>query len=164
MICGLSGSGKTELVCRLLTHFRAQKLKLATIKHAHAHFDLDQAGKDSWRHRHAGASEVLIASMNRWALIHEQKPAMPPHLPTLLAKLAPVDLVLIEGFKRTICPKIEVRRPGYQGPELWRSDPAILACASEQPIPDGPCFLKLDDLRAIADFILSHAIPAEQIG
>ena len=99
-LAGWSGAGKTTLLARLIPHFNAQGLRVSVIKHAHHQFDVDVPGKDSWRHREAGATEVLVASSNRWALMHELRGAAEPRLPELLGKLSAVDLVVVEGFKR----------------------------------------------------------------
>src|SRR5947208_11289839 len=107
---GWSGAGKTTLLCRLMPLLLARGLRVSTVKHAHHRFDVDQPGKDSWEHRHAGATEVLVASAARWALMHELRGANEPRLPALLARMSEVDLVLVEGFKRDSHPKIEVFR------------------------------------------------------
>ena len=165
-ICGFSGSGKTFLICRLIKHFSHKGLRVATLKHAHHSFDVDTKGKDSHSHRMAGATEVLVASEKRWALMHEHKQTeqdQPWQLPQLLAKLSPADLVLVEGFKTEPIPKLEVYRqanpkqPTSNHPQLWRTDPHIKAVASDEPIPDCaiPNF-NLNQIDAIADFIYSH--------
>lgn len=133
-ITGWSGSGKTTLLVALLPLLTGAGLRVSTVKHAHHGFDLDQPGKDSWRHRAAGASEVLIASGLRWALLHENA-GDEPELPELLARMAPVDLVLVEGFKRHPHPKLEVHRPALGKPPLWPDRADILAVASDAAIP-----------------------------
>ncbi len=158
-LAGWSGSGKTTLATSLIPALIARGLSLSTIKHAHHRFDVDQPGKDSHRHREAGATEVLIASKTRWALMHELRDAPEPDLTTLLAKLQPVDLVLVEGFKRDRHQKLEVYRERVGKPPLWPEDPNIIAVASDGPVPDCPRpVLDLDDIPAIAEFVIT-ALP-----
>lgn len=155
-LTGWSGSGKTVLLTALIPLFRARGLSVSTIKHAHHGFDLDQPGKDSWRHRQAGAREVLIGSARRWALLHELE-GPEPDLPDLLARLSPVDLVLVEGFKANPHPKIEVFRPALGKPPLWPGRADIVAVASDAPLPDCPSpVLSLNDPPAIVDWALHH--------
>jgi molybdopterin-guanine dinucleotide biosynthesis adapter protein len=133
-VAGWSGAGKTTLIVALLPRLKARGLSVSTIKHAHHGFDVDRPGKDSFRHREAGAHEVLVASGTRWALLHElDGPA--PSLTELLGRLAPVDLVLVEGFKATPLAKLEVHRPALGKPPLWPERPEVLAVASDQPLP-----------------------------
>lgn len=156
-IVGWSGQGKTTLLVELIALMTARGLRVSTVKHAHHAFDLDKPGKDSWRHREAGATEVLISSGTRWALLHEHRGAAEPSLDDLLPKLGPVDLVLVEGYKRHAHPKLEVWRaePGQQ--PLWREEGDIVAVASNDPLPpDAPYPLPLDDAQAIVDFILDY--------
>lgn len=156
-IVGWSGQGKTTLLVELVALLTARGLKVSTIKHAHHDFDLDKPGKDSWRHREAGAAEVLISSGTRWALLHENRGAPEPGLDDLLPKLGPVDLVLVEGFKRHAHPKLEVWRKAQGQTPLWREEGDIVAVASNDPLPpDAPRPLALDDHQAIAAFILDH--------
>jgi molybdopterin-guanine dinucleotide biosynthesis protein B len=152
-ITGWSGSGKTTLLTALIPRLTEAGLSISTIKHAHHDFDLDQPGKDSWRHRSAGAHEVLIASPRRFALLHENR-GPEPDLAELLARLAPVDLVLVEGFKASPHPKIEVHRPALAKPPIWPGRADIVAVATDSPLPDcdRPC-LDLSDPRAIAAWI-----------
>ncbi len=154
-ITGWSGSGKTTLLTALIPLLTARGLSLSTIKHAHHEFDLDQPGKDSWRHRQAGAREVLIAAGRRWALMHENEGAE-PDLVALVARLAPVDLVLVEGFKASPHPKIEVHRPALGKPPIWPGRTDIAAVATDAPLPDcdRPC-LPLADPAAIAAWIVA---------
>jgi molybdopterin-guanine dinucleotide biosynthesis adapter protein len=156
-LAGWSGSGKTTLLTRLLPELVGRGISVSTVKHAHHSFDIDQPGKDSFRHREAGASEVMIASEKRWALIHEHRDAPEPTLATLLAKMTPVDLLLVEGFKRERHAKLEVHRSALGKPLLCREDPDIVALASDAPVAglDLP-LLALDDVPAIARFILRH--------
>jgi molybdopterin-guanine dinucleotide biosynthesis adapter protein len=154
-ITGWSGSGKTTLLTALIPLLTASGLSVSTVKHAHHEFDLDQPGKDSWRHRAAGAREVLIASGRRWALLHEND-GPEPDLETLLSRLAPVDLVLIEGFKSSPHPKIEVHRPSLGKPPIWPGRPDIAAIASDTPLPDlDRPRLDLADPAAIAAWIVN---------
>ena len=133
-IVGWSGSGKTTLLTAILPLLRARGLRVSTVKHAHHGFDMDRPGKDSFRHREAGAHEVLVASTHRWALLHEVEGAE-PSLPDLLGRLEPVNLVLVEGFKAHPYPKLEVHRRRLGKPALWPHDPTVLAVASDEPIP-----------------------------
>ena len=159
-LAGWSGAGKTTLLARMIPLLTGRGLRVSTIKHAHHEFDIDTPGKDSWLHRQAGATEVLVASARRWALMHEHRDAAEPPLAELLARLSAVDLVLIEGFKRDPHPKIEVHRPANGKPLLYPDDAAIIAVASDMPLPacDRPV-LALDDPAAIADFATRHAAP-----
>ena len=156
-IVGWKNSGKTGLMERLVAEFVARGLKVSTLKHAHHVFDVDQEGKDSYRHRVAGATEVLLASRRRWALMHELRDEEEQGLAVLLAKLAPVDLVLVEGYKRDLHPKIEAHR-AETGNELIASDDrTIMAVASDSGARTAgrPTF-HIDDTAAIADFISSE--------
>jgi len=155
---GWSGAGKTTLIRSVIARLTAQGLRVATVKHAHHAFDIDQPGKDSWEHRKAGAAEVLVVSDTRWALMHELIGAAEPSLPELLAKLAPADIVLIEGFKRSAIPKLEVYRAANGKPPLHPNDPSIIAIAADIAFPDaGRPVLPLDDAEAITDFVRAHA-------
>lgn len=153
-IVGWSGSGKTTLLVALLPVLRARGLRVSTVKHAHHGFDMDRPGKDSFRHREAGAHEVLVASSARWALLHEVEGAE-PSLPDLLARLDPVDLVLVEGFKAHPYPKLEVHRPSLGKPALWPGDAAVLAVATDAV--DAGCRvpqLPLGALPTVADWVI----------
>ena len=157
---GWSGAGKTTLIRSVIARLVGQGLRVATVKHAHHAFDIDQPGKDSWEHRKAGAAEVLVVSDTRWALMHELRGAAEPSLPELLAKLAPADIVLIEGFKRSAIPKLEVYRAANGKPPLHPEDPSIIAVAADIAFPDaGRPVLPLDDADAITDFVRAHAAP-----
>jgi molybdopterin-guanine dinucleotide biosynthesis protein B len=157
-IAGWSGSGKTTLLARLIPALVARGLTVSTIKHAHHSFDLDTPGKDSHTHRLAGATEVLVGSASRYALIHELRGAPEPSLEELAARLAPVDLVLVEGFKHGRHRKLEVWRSATGKPPLWPDDPSVLAVASDGPVPGCPLpVLALDDAEAIAGFIVEAA-------
>ena len=156
-LAGWSGSGKTTLLIRLLPVLIARGLTVSTVKHAHHTFDIDQPGKDSWRHREAGASEVMISSSNRWALMHEHRGAAEPPLSALLHHMSPVDLVIVEGFKGENHAKLEVHRTAIGKPLLCKDDPNIVAIASDAPLAGLRIpVLALDDAPAIAAFILDH--------
>ena len=157
-LAGWSGAGKTTLLARLIPDIIARGLTVSTVKHAHHAFDVDQPGKDSHTHRMAGATEVLIASERRFALIHELRQETEPRLPDLLAKLAPVDLVIVEGYKREPHPKLEVFRDAVGKPLLHPDDPHIVAIASDVALPHAKVpRVGLDDTGAIIDLLLVHA-------
>lgn len=162
-LAGWSGAGKTTLIVKLIPELKARGLSVSTVKHAHHAFDVDKPGKDSFEHREAGAREVLIASANRWALMHELRGAPEPDLGSLLARLEPADLVLVEGFKSAAHHKIEVHRVGNAKPFLYPSDPSIVALASDEPPPFGPLpRVHLDNVEAIAALLLAHALPLDE--
>ncbi len=156
-VIGWKNSGKTGLMERLVTEFTARGLKVSTLKHAHHSFDVDHAGKDSHRHRVAGATEVLLASRNRWALMHELTDEDEPNLDDLLKHLSAVDLVLVEGYKRDRHPKIEAHRAETGNPLIGPDDPTVRAIASDSgaSVEKRPTF-DLDDTKSIADFIASE--------
>ena len=159
-LAGWSGAGKTTLLRRLIPVLVAEGLRVSTIKHAHHAFDVDQPGKDSWEHRQAGAQEVLVASASRWALLHELRGEAEPDLADLLMRLSPVDLVLIEGFKRGGQPKLEVFRTANGKPMLHPDDPSVVAVASDAPVPGLALpWLQLDDIEGIAEAVQVHAVP-----
>jgi|SRR5688500_6538160 molybdopterin-guanine dinucleotide biosynthesis protein B len=154
---GWSGSGKTTLIEKLIPRFVRAGLRVSLIKHAHHSFDVDQPGKDSYRHRHAGASEVLVTSSRRWVLMHELRGAQEPPFEEQVKRFAPCDLLLVEGFKHAPIPKLEVWRAGAPGePLLHPNDPHIVAVASDAKIETRLPLLDLDDDAAIARFILGH--------
>jgi molybdopterin-guanine dinucleotide biosynthesis adapter protein len=156
---GWSGAGKTTLIVKLIPELNRRGLSVSTIKHAHHSFDLDQPGKDSYEHRAAGAEEVLVASANRVALMRELRGAPEPSLAELLRLLKPVDLALIEGFKRDPLPKIEVFRAANGKPPLYPDDRNIVALISDAK-PSGPLpHASIDDIAAAADLVLAHARP-----
>ena len=156
-LAGWSGSGKTTLMTALIPEFVSRGITVSTIKHAHHAFDVDQPGKDSWRHRQAGAREVMVSSQHRWALMHELRGAPEPSFDELVRRMTPVDLLLVEGFKRHPHPKIEVYRPSLGKPLLHPEDPFVVAIASDETLPELPLpWLPLSDAGAIADFILAH--------
>ncbi|MEX0751640.1 MAG: molybdopterin-guanine dinucleotide biosynthesis protein B [Xanthobacteraceae bacterium] len=160
-LAGWSGSGKTTVLTRVIPRLTARGLKVSTVKHAHHGFDVDQPGKDSHSHRMAGATEVLVGSAARWALVHELHGAREPALSEFLAKLAPVDLVIVEGYKREPYPKLEVHRAIVGKPLLQPEDPNIVAIASDQSIVAPVPVVSLDDLEAIIDILLRHAMPLD---
>jgi molybdopterin-guanine dinucleotide biosynthesis adapter protein len=164
-LAGWSGSGKTTLITRVIPVLAGRGLKIATVKHAHHEFDVDRPGKDSWLHRAAGASEVLVASSRRWALIHELRGEPEPPLEDLLAKLSPADLIIVEGFKRQAHPKLEVYRAVVGKPFLHPDDNCIVAIASDESLPHAPLpVLSLDDIEGIANVLQAEALPLDQIG
>ena len=155
-VVGWKNAGKTGLMERLVTEITSRGFTVSTVKHAHHTFDVDHEGKDSHRHRVAGAQEVLLASRNRFALMHELRDEDEPTLAELLTKLAPVDLVLIEGYKRDAHPKIEAFRAETNNPLIATDDPTIRAVASDTPMDlDRPVF-DLNDTTCVADFILAE--------
>jgi len=155
-IVGYKNAGKTGLMERLVTEITGRGLTVSTLKHAHHNFDVDQPGKDSFRHRQAGAHQVLLASRDRWALMTELRGTQEPPLADLLAQLAPVDLVLVEGYKRDTHAKVEAYRKVTGNPLIAVDDPTIRAVASDTALTlDRPVF-DLNDTSAIADFILSE--------
>src|SRR5215469_2968097 len=156
-LAGWSGSGKTTLMTALIPELVSRGITVSTLKHAHHAFDVDQPGKDSWRHRQAGAREVMIFSQNRWALMHELRGAPEPSFDELVRRMGPVDLLLVEGFKRHPHPKIEVYRPTLGKPLLHPEDPSVVAIACDEVLPGLPLpSLPLSDAGAIAAFILSY--------
>ena len=159
-LIGWSGSGKTTLMTRLIPELASRGIRVSTVKHAHHSFDVDQPGKDSFQHRVAGAVEVMVASANRWALMHEHRGAPEPTLAELVRGMTPVDLLMVEGFKRHQHPRLEVHRPSVGKPLICREDPTVLAVASDEPITGLPVpRLELDDIPGIAAFVLAHAAP-----
>ena len=156
-LAGWSGAGKTTLLTRLIPHLRTQGLTVSTIKHAHHAFDVDVPGKDSWRHREAGATEVLVSSANRFALMHELRGAPEPELPELLARMARVDLVIVEGFKRAAHRKIEVFRADNNKPLLFPDDPGIKGIAAIGAVETSLPVVHLDDIAAVATLMLAAA-------
>ena len=154
-IAGYSGSGKTTLLEELIPQFTARGLRVSVIKHAHHGFDIDRPGKDSYRHREAGASEVLLSCNDRWALMHERRDGSDVTLDELLARLAPCDLVLVEGFKQEPIPKLEVYRPENGKPPLFPERADIVAVASNVALATSLPRLALDDVAAIADFVMN---------
>jgi molybdopterin-guanine dinucleotide biosynthesis protein B len=162
-LAGWSGAGKTTLLSRVIPHFIARGLRVSVIKHAHHSFDVDVPGKDSWVHRQSGAVEVLVSSGARWALMHELRGVPEPHLPDLLGKLSPVDLVVIEGFKREPHRKIEVHRAANAKPLLFPDDPGIAGIATDTAIETTLPIAHLDDIPAVAALMQRLAISVDDV-
>jgi molybdopterin-guanine dinucleotide biosynthesis protein B len=159
-LAGWSGSGKTTLITKAIPRLIARGQRVSTLKHAHHGFDLDQPGKDSFMHRAAGATEVVISSAKRFAILHELRDEPEWDLPDLLNKLSPVDLILVEGFKRDRFPKIEIYRAANGKPLLQTEDPRIVAIAADRPVPQATVpVVDLNDIEAIVDLLLKHAVP-----
>ena len=153
---GWSGSGKTTLVTAVLPVLTARGWRVSTIKHAHHTFDVDQPGKDSYRHRHAGAAEVLVTSSRRWVLMHELRGGQEPRFEDQLGRLSACDLVIVEGFKHAPIPKLEVWRAETGEPLIHPNDPHIVAVVSDQKVETRLPVLDLNDADAVAAFVLSH--------
>jgi molybdopterin-guanine dinucleotide biosynthesis protein B len=161
-LAGWSGSGKTTLITKVLPRLLARGVRVSTLKHAHHGFDLDQPGKDSFMHRAAGATEVVISSARRFAILHELREEPEWDLPDLLVRLAPVDLVLIEGFKRDAFPKLEIHRAENHKPLIHPEDPHVVAIAADTALPQATVpVLDLNDIERIADVLLEHATPLQ---
>ena len=161
-LAGWSGSGKTTLLTRAIPRIVARGLSVSTLKHAHHDFDVDQPGKDSHSHRVAGATEVLVGSQRRWALMHELREEAEPALGALLQKLSPVDLVVVEGYKRAPHPKLEVHRTVLRQPLLSPNDPTIVAIASDRPLREANVpVINLDDVDGIVDSLIQRAAPLD---
>jgi molybdopterin-guanine dinucleotide biosynthesis adapter protein len=155
-IAGYSGSGKTTLLERMIPVFIVESLKVSVVKHAHHRFDVDHPGKDSYRHREAGAAEVLISGGQRWVLMHELRGAPEPTLDQLLKKFSPCDIVLVEGFKGQPFPKLEVHRQAAGKPLLFPSDPDIVAVATDEPLDTQLPQLDVNYPEAVAVFIMHY--------
>jgi molybdopterin-guanine dinucleotide biosynthesis adapter protein len=158
---GWSGSGKTTAIERIVPVLRGENLSVSLIKHAHHDFDLDQPGKDSWRHRRAGCREVLVTSSVRWAMLHELQDELELTLPAALARLSPCDLVLVEGFKRAAIPKLEIYRAAVGKPLLYPGDPNVIGVATDAAdtltqtsIP----VLDLNNAAGLAEFVIRNSV------
>jgi molybdopterin-guanine dinucleotide biosynthesis protein B len=162
-LAGWSGAGKTTLMVKLLPCLIGRGLAVSTLKHAHHRFDVDVPGKDSFEHRRAGASQVMVASGVRWALMTELRSAREPTLRELLARMDPVDLIIVEGFKRDAHPKIEVHRAANGKPWMRPEMPGIVAVASDAPAPYDLPQAHLDDVEAIAALAVAQAVPVDSI-
>jgi len=162
-LAGWSGAGKTTLLTRVIPLLRGQGLSVSVIKHAHHSFDVDVPGKDSWRHRQAGAEEVLVSSAQRWALMHELRGAREPHLTELLKKLSRVDLVIVEGYKSEPHRKVEVHRAANGKPLLFPDDPGIAGLVSDVAVETDLPTAHLDDVASVAAMMRRLAIPIEDI-
>ncbi len=162
-LAGWSGAGKTTLLARLVPYLIADGLSVSTIKHAHHDFDVDVPGKDSYVHRQAGATEVLISSARRYALLHELRGAAEPSLANLLMRMSPVDFVIVEGFKAGRHPKIEVYRAANGKPPMFPGDPHIVAVAHDGAVATALPTADLGDVGAIAGFVRAFAVPANRL-
>ncbi len=162
-LAGWSGAGKTTLMVKLLPRLIGRGLSVSTLKHAHHRFDVDVPGKDSFEHRRAGAAQVMVASGVRWALMTELRSAREPTLAELLARMDPVDLIIVEGFKRDAHPKVEVHRAANAKPWMRPEMPGIVAVASDVPPPYDLPRAHLDDVEAIASLVTAHAAPLDAI-
>ena len=155
-IAGYSGSGKTTLIEKVIPVLVRVGLRVSLIKHAHHEFDVDQPGKDSYRHRHAGCAEVLLSSSKRWAMMHELRGAAEPTLQEQLKLFAPCDLVIVEGYKNEPVPKVEVRLKGAHTPALYPGDPNVVAVATDDVLDTQLPQLDANDAEAVAQFIIQH--------
>jgi len=162
-LAGWSGAGKTTLLTRVIPLLLKKGLRVSVIKHAHHAFDVDVPGKDSWRHRESGATEVLVSSTRRWALMHELRGAGEPRLPELLAKMSRVDLVVIEGFKRDPHCKIEVHRAANAKPLLFPDDPGVVGIATDTAVETTLPTAHLDDIEAVAAMMQRSAMPVDDL-
>jgi molybdopterin-guanine dinucleotide biosynthesis protein B len=163
-LAGWSGSGKTTLLARVIPVFVARGLRVSTVKHAHHGFDVDIPGKDSHTHRSAGATEVFVSSARRWAHIHELRGEDEPPLAKILARLAPVDLVVVEGYKRQPHPKLEVYRVEVGKPLLHPEDDWIVAVASDAPVPEARVpVIDLADAEKVADVLMIESVPVDRL-
>jgi len=163
-LAGWSGSGKTTLITRVIPRLIVRGVRVSTLKHAHHGFDLDQPGKDSFFHRAAGATEVIISSARRWAILHELREEPEWNLRALAAKMSPVDLVLVEGFKRDAFPKLEIHRAANGKPLIHPEDPYVVAIAADIALPQARVpVIDLNDIETIADLLLKLAIPVEAV-
>ena len=156
-VAGFKNAGKTTLVEKLVAELTRRGYRVSTVKHAHHSFDIDHEGRDSFRHRKAGASEVAVVSRHRWAIIHESREEAEPTLQEILAKLGPCDLVIVEGYKRDTHDKIEVRNIDLTHPTLAGDDPTVVAIAANGAISDAPVpVFGRDEATALASFIETH--------
>lgn len=155
-IAGYSGSGKTTLIEKVIPLLVRDGLRVSLVKHAHHEFDVDQPGKDSYRHRQAGCTEVLVSSSRRWALMHELRGAAEPTLADQLRRLSPCDVVIVEGYKSEAIPKIEVHRRDAGAPLLFPDDPHVVAIATDEPLDTRLPQIDLADAAGVARFILEH--------
>ncbi len=163
-LAGWSGSGKTTLITKVIPRLIARGVSVSTLKHAHHGFDLDQPGKDSFFHRAAGATEVVISSAKRFAILHELRGEPEWDLPDLVGKISPVDLVLVEGYKRDPFPKLEIHRVANGKPLIHPDDPHVIAIAADIPLPQAKVpVVDLDDIEAIADLLMQRAVPVNEI-
>jgi molybdopterin-guanine dinucleotide biosynthesis protein B len=163
-IAGWSGAGKTTLLTKLIPVLTARAIRVATLKHAHHSFDVDQPGKDSYEHRKSGASEVIVSSARRWVHMHELVDEPEATLAQLLAKISPCDLILVEGFKRDRHPKLEVFRMENEQAPLHPNDARVVAIAADRTFPGAKIpQVDLNDIPAVADLVLSSAVPLSAV-
>ena len=163
-LAGWSGSGKTTLLTRVIPRIVARGLTVSTIKHAHHSFDIDQPGKDSHSHRLAGATEVLVGSGRRWAIVHELRGETEPALSDLIRKASPVDLLVVEGYKAERHPKLEVYRSSNGKPLLHPEDSAIVAIASDVALPHARVpMVNINDTDGVIEILLRHAAPVDSV-
>ena len=162
-LAGWSGSGKTTLITKLIPRLIARGLRVSTLKHAHHGFDLDQPGKDSFMHRAAGATEVVVSSSKRWAILHELREEPEWDLGALVGRMAAVDLVLVEGFKRDAFPKLEIYRAANGKPLIQPEDSYVVAIATDAALPEAKVpLVDLNDIEAIADLLTRRAVPISE--
>jgi len=163
-LAGWSGAGKTTLLTKVIPRLVARALRISTVKHAHHGFDVDQPGKDSHSHRAAGATEVLVSSANRWALMHELREEEEPSLYVLLRALSPVDLVIVEGFKTALHAKIEVYRKDVGKKPLHPDNPFFVGIVSDTPFPDAKRpVVSIDDIDAVVELMLERAEDIDKV-
>ena len=155
-IAGYSGSGKTTLIEKVIPVLVASGLRVSLIKHAHHEFDVDQPGKDSYRHRHAGCGEVLVSSSKRWAMMHELRGAPEPSVHEQLKLFSPCDLVIVEGYKSEPIPKVEVHRRASHAPLLYPEDPSVVAVATDEALDTPLPQIDVNDAAAVARFIVHY--------
>ena len=156
-IAGWSGAGKTTLIAKLIPELTRRGIRVSTLKHAHHEFDIDTPGKDSYVHRAAGATEVMVASGKRWALMHELRDDSEPDVAELVRHMSAVDLLLIEGFKREPHDKLEIFRNANDKPLLSENDPTYVAILSDGPVAQSKLpVIDLNDVGTIADFVMAH--------
>ena len=158
---GYSGSGKTTLIENIIPVLVSQGIRVSLIKHAHHAFDVDQPGKDSYRHRQAGASEIMLTSAKRWILMHEILDQQEPELPEQLRRMSSCDIVLIEGFKKQPIPKLEIHRKAHGVPFLFTDDPHIVGIATDEPLDTKLPQFSLDNYVALSAFVLDRAAEVE---
>ena len=163
---GWSGSGKTTLIERMIPVLVARGQRVSLVKHAHHEFDVDQPGKDSYRHRQAGATEVLVSSDARWALMHELRGAPEMSLKAAIERLLPCDIVLVEGYKSEPIPKLEVHRPSVGKPLIHPGDVHVVALATDEPARFANLRIalhSLDDVDGLATLVIARALPSAQV-
>jgi molybdopterin-guanine dinucleotide biosynthesis protein B len=160
---GYSGSGKTTLIENVIPVLVKQGVRVSLVKHAHHAFDVDQPGKDSYRHRKAGATEVMLTSAKRWVLMHEIVGQPEPELPQQLRRMSSCDIVLVEGFKKQAIPKLEIHRQAHGAPFLFPDDSHIVAIATDEAVETRMPQFALDDFQSIAAFVLENAAEIDTV-